>query len=59
MAKHKAGNGRRKVERITVSTRVRPALWRELRKLAVEKGVSAADLVDDAIERLLKRYKRL
>ena len=39
------------MERVTVSLRIDPNLWKEARKYAIDKEISVAELVERAIKK--------
>jgi len=43
------------MERVTVSLRVNPNIWKEARKYAIDKGVSMAELVEKSLKREISK----
>jgi post-segregation antitoxin (ccd killing protein) len=45
----------REMERKTTSIKVEPQLWKETKKLAIDRGIAVSELVESALKKELQR----
>jgi post-segregation antitoxin (ccd killing protein) len=46
------------IQRETTSIKVKPDLWKEAKKEAINNDITVSELVEDAIDRWIKEHRR-